>query len=211
MPPIAECGQPPGSRCSSCRRVRIALATGKTSLRSVTLFSRRYPLFLPCGGSHRRERSLPVAVSMPSMFGSQANSKRLSPPGTVFALPLPPRGAIHFTSNLGRLPPSKGPGPFEPGMRQHACGVQPLSVNVTNPSPSLPKDTRFGYIERFQRKTATPGPGTCARARPPPPRRKRPRARLLAVHTRSPHPKSVHAHGRRKAVRARARGADNPN
>ena len=58
-----------------------------------------------------------------------------------------------------RGPPRKSPGPHEPGIRVPACGIQYSSVNTTYPRTGAPKDTRFGYVERFQRATATPGPG----------------------------------------------------
>ena len=100
------------------------------------------------------------------MFGEQFNSMRSSPAGTIFALPparTSARGTPQLVPNwtkLGTIPPQKGPGPHEPGVRQGACGTQPLSVNLTSARISPANDSRFGYIERHMRATATPGPGS---------------------------------------------------
>ena len=96
-------------------------------------------------------------ATYPSMFGSQANSMRPSPAGTIFDKPSTRTKKI--VRKIGELPKQQGPGPFEPGIRLEACGTQHLSYRTTYPRSLLPKDERFAHIERFQKAVATPGPG----------------------------------------------------
>ena len=94
------------------------------------------------------------------MFGSQFNSMRPSPPGTVFAV-VPKKGSKPgHTFSSSKLAYSTMPGPYEPGTRINSCGVQHLSYFKTGARVRLSKDERFGYVERYQKAVKTPGPGS---------------------------------------------------
>lgn len=100
------------------------------------------------------------------MFGTQANSMRPSPSGFRFspqrrgALNKKPISIESLHSHSLRPTSSQqgGPGPNS-AVRVPACGVQRMSCNTTAPFAAGSKDSRFGYVERFQRATLTPGPG----------------------------------------------------
>ena len=59
--------------------------------------------------------------------------------------------------NRHLIPPTPGPGKYR--HRQSLNEKQLLSRNRNAPKPSFPRTSRFGYVDKMIRETATPGPG----------------------------------------------------
>ena len=101
-------------------------------------------------------------LTMPSMFGTQFNSKRQSPPGTVFGIGGRRRGDA--PSTRAARPALSSLGAVSPGPKYKlwdALGVQPLSINNSASSAFLgATEDRWSLVERTMRARSTPGPGT---------------------------------------------------
>lgn len=65
-------------------------------------------------------------------------------------------GEAHLVHQIA---PTPGPGKYEMRKNNSAFGKSALSSKKHKPSYSFGTTSRFGYVERNIRKTATPGPG----------------------------------------------------
>ena len=121
------------------------------------------PIMYPRHSARESLFKKPRPIELQSMFGTQVDSRRESPVGTVFA-----NGPLRVSSRAATprnvAPISRRPDVFSsPGPLEYrlvpSCGPQPLSSFLTASRVSLNQtEDRWKPMERLQRLNATPGP-----------------------------------------------------